>query len=60
MNTKASFPFSQGAVYFFQCECPYDVTPDWAENGYVAYRVDEGVSCHSAYGLGISSYFRDH
>mmetsp|Transcript_115621 Transcript_115621/g.367541 ORF Transcript_115621/g.367541 Transcript_115621/m.367541 type:complete len:648 (+) Transcript_115621:98-2041(+) len=49
-----------GAVYFYQCECPYDVTSEWADKGYVAYRVDEGVRSHIAYGIGVYTYFRDH
>jgi len=48
-----------GECYFYQCEIPYDVTKDWSTAGYAAYRVSDGVVNHSAYGLGVYSFFRD-
>jgi len=50
----------RGATYFFQCEVPYDVTPAYAEEGYVAYRVDDSVSKHTLLGAGVYSFFRDY
>jgi len=50
----------KGAVYFFQSELPYDVTQDFADQGYSGYRVSDNVTTHKAYGVGVYHYFRDH
>lgn len=48
-----------GETYFFQCEIPYGVNTEYAQKGYVAYRVLDGVQRHDAWGIGAYSYFRD-
>ncbi|GEM_PF-146773 len=53
-----------GRVYFYQSEIAYDV-PDQAsfmdgtEYGYAAYKVDDTVTAHEAWGMGVYSYFKD-
>lgn len=50
-----------GHVYFYQSEFPYDVTQEnYADLGYVSYKVNENVESHHAFGIGAYSYFRDH
>lgn len=49
----------KGEVYFFQSELPYDVTQDFADQGYSGYRVGDNVTEHKAYGVGVYHYFRD-
>jgi hypothetical protein len=55
---------NSGRLYFYQSETPYDV-PSQAEwmsgsvNGYASYKVDDTVTDHQAWGLGIYSFFRD-
>jgi fibronectin type 3 domain-containing protein len=51
-----------GQLYFYQCECPYDVPNQsgWMDgtiNGYAAYKVSNSVTSHQAYGLGIYCNF---
>jgi len=46
-----------GNVYFYQSEYPYDV--DTSYKG-VSYFVNDKVQNHSAWGVGVYSYFRDH
>lgn len=52
-----------GAVYFYQSEMPYD-PPDQASwqaspghDGYPSYKVADGVTSHTAQGLGVYSVF---
>ena len=54
-----------GAVYFYQSEMPYD-PPDqasWKESaghdGYPSYKVADGVTTHTAEGLGVYSVFQN-
>ena len=50
-----------GRLFFYQSEFPYDVTQDnYADKGYVSYRVADGVLAHEAVGVGMYSFFRDH
>ncbi len=55
-----------GETIFYQSELPYDppsqaawssVTPDGVVNGYPSYAVAPSVNTHTAYGLGIYSFF---
>jgi hypothetical protein len=54
---------SDGAVYFYQSEMPYDPPnqASWQEtpghNGYPSYKVAGAVATHTAVGLGIYSVF---
>jgi hypothetical protein len=53
-----------GRVYFYQSETPYDVPSqaEWmngAVKGWASYRVDDAVTEHRAWGLGVYSFFRD-
>jgi len=51
----------EGRLYFFQSELPYDVTQEsFADKGYAGYHVDDSVLKHTAYGVGVYSFFRDH
>jgi hypothetical protein len=53
-----------GRVFFYQSETPYDI-PNQSEwkagdvNGYASYKVDDAVTDHRAWGLGVYSFFRD-
>ena len=50
-----------GAVYFYQCELPYDVTQaQFGDEGFVGYRVAPSVQRHTGAGLGVYHFFRDH
>jgi len=50
-----------GVVYFYQCELPYDVNQQqFGDPGYVGYRVSQNVRNHTAYGVGVYSFFRDY
>lgn len=50
-----------GRLFFYQSEFPYDVTQDnYADRGFVSYRVADGVLAHEAVGVGMYSFFRDH
>ena len=52
---------NNGRVYFYQSEFPYDVTQEnYADKGYVSFKVNEKVTSLTAYGIGAYSYFRDH
>lgn len=49
-----------GLVYFYQCETPYDartqheyMSENGTRDGYAAYKVDDNVRAHRAYGIGI-------
>ena len=55
-----------GSVYFYQSEMPYD-PPDqssWqaspGHNGYPSYKVADGVTSHTAEGLGVYSVFSNY
>jgi hypothetical protein len=55
-----------GAVYFYQSEMPYD-PPDqgsWmassGHNGYPSYKVADGVTSHTAQGIGVYSVFSNN
>jgi hypothetical protein len=56
----------RGTTVFYQSELPYDVPSQaaWtdrssrtARDGYASYRVGDKVRTHTAYGLGVYSYF---
>ena len=47
----------RGTVSFFQCELPYDVDTDYADDGYVGYYVDPNVTAHKGLGVGVYSNF---
>ena len=52
---------NNGHVYFYQSEYPYDVTQEnYANEGYVSYKVADSVTSHYGFGIGVYSYFRDH
>jgi hypothetical protein len=52
-----------GAVYFYQSEMPYDPPNQGAwmessnEDGYPSYKVADGVTSHTAAGIGVYSFF---
>jgi hypothetical protein len=51
-----------GETIFYQSELPYDVPSqsswmDGSANGYPSYTVSNSVTSHTAYGLGVYSYF---
>jgi hypothetical protein len=53
-----------GVLMFYQCELPYDIPSQesWqhgSSKGWAAYKVGDAVTTHTAYGLGIYSFFRD-
>jgi hypothetical protein len=51
----------RGETYFYQSELPYDVTQaDYGAPGYVGYRVNDAVTTHKAYGVGVYHYFKDY
>ena len=50
-----------GKSYFYQSEYPYDVTQaNYGDKGFVGYRVNQNVTSHEAYGIGVYSFFRDN
>lgn len=49
-----------GTVFFYQSELPYDVDQSYADAGYSAYKVGDTVTQHTAYGVGVYSFFRDY
>lgn len=49
-----------GNVMFYQSELPYDVTPLFGEEGFLGYKVSDGVKSHTAGGVGVYSNFRDY
>jgi hypothetical protein len=49
----------RGAVHFYQCEFPYGVTRDFAENEFRGYLVKDNVHEHEVYAPGIYSNFRN-
>jgi len=47
-----------GETFFYQCELPYDVTQqNFGDPGYAGYRVSPTVKNHTAYGVGVYSFF---
>jgi len=53
---------NRGTTVFYQSELPYDVPSQaaWSDGsrpGYASYRVGDQVTSHTAYGLGVYSYF---
>jgi len=59
-ETQTIWNGNDGMVRFYQCELPYDVSLDFADNGFVGYKIHEDVVRHDAQGLGIYSNFRDY
>ena len=52
---------NNGRVYFYQSEYPYDVSQEnYADKGYVSYKVGDRVTSHHGFGIGAYSYFRDN
>lgn len=52
---------NNGQTYLYQSEFPYDVTQEqYGDKGFVGYLVNDNVTNHNAYGLGVYSFFRDH
>ena len=52
---------NNGHVYFYQSEYPYDVSQqNYGDRGYVSYKVNDRVTSHYGYGIGVYSFFRDH
>ena len=55
-----------GQVYFYQSEYPYDVNPSDPkrktpyEQTVASYHVGDHVTNHTAYGIGVYSFFRDY
>ena len=54
----------RGKVFFYQCETPYDaihqeryMSVNGTRAGYAAYKIDDNVNIHEAYGLGIYDVF---
>jgi hypothetical protein len=58
LGDLVSWNGDKGRTYFMQSEMPYDVTS--AYNNNVGYRVNDDVTTHDAYGIGVYTYFRDH
>lgn len=55
---------NEGAVYFYQSECPYDVPnqASWTqngENGYPSYQIGGSVTSHTGEGIGIYCNFNN-
>lgn len=49
-----------GITIFYQSEYPYDVKQDYGDKKFAAYKVNDSVNNHKAYGVGVYSYFRDN
>lgn len=49
----------RGAVHFYQCEFPYGVTRDFADNEFRGYLVMDHVNEHDLHAPGIYSNFRN-
>jgi len=51
----------RGRVFFYQCELPYDASQSsFGAGGFAGYVVGPQVRDHSAVGVGVYSFFRDH
>jgi len=48
----------RGTVNFFQCELPYDVDTDFADNKFVGYYVNPSVKEHVGRGIGVYTNFQ--
>ena len=48
----------RGSVSFFQCELPYDVDVDYADDNFCGYFVHEDVKEHVARGIGVYTNFQ--
>mmetsp|Transcript_23336 Transcript_23336/g.34447 ORF Transcript_23336/g.34447 Transcript_23336/m.34447 type:complete len:680 (+) Transcript_23336:89-2128(+) len=48
----------RGSTTFFQCELPYDVDIDFANDNFTGYYVDENVEEHTARAIGVYSNFQ--
>lgn len=51
---------NNGETYFYQSEYPYDVTQDYGDKKFAAYKVADSVTSHKGYGVGVYSFFRDN
>lgn len=51
---------NNGKTYFYQSELPYDVNTDYPAKGFAGYHVDDSVTTHEAYGIGVYTFFRDY
>ncbi len=60
LNDLCVWSGNGGQCYFFQSEFPYDVTSDYEKAGWTGYRLPPSVTTHTAYGVGLYSFFRDH
>jgi hypothetical protein len=60
LQDQAQWYGNNGRCYFYQSEFPYDVTASFGTQNYVGYRLGNQVSAHSAWGVGIYSFFRDN
>ena len=50
-----------GKSYFYQSEFPYDVTQqNYADKGFVAFRIADHVNHHQGVGIGGYAFFRDY
>jgi len=50
----------RGNVQFYQCELPYDASPQFGKDGFLGYLVEDSVEQHICAGAGIYSNFRDY
>jgi len=50
----------RGTTFFMQSELPYDVDRTFGAKGFTGYRIGDDVTSHTAYGIGIYHFFRDH
>ncbi len=61
LKDLVSWNGNYGKVYFYQSEFPYDVTQEnYGNLDFVAYRVNDKVTSHEAYGVGAYSFFADY
>jgi len=60
LETMSKWNGENGRSYFYQSELPYGVSERWGENDFVGYEVADHVQKHSAYGVGVYHFFRDH
>jgi len=50
----------RGSVSFFQCELPYDVDVDYADDNYCGYFVHKDIKEHVARGVGVYTNFQEY
>lgn len=61
LNNLLQWNGEDGEVYFYQSELPYDVDQqNFPDQGYTSYYVNKNVRRHTAYGVGVYTFFRDH